>query len=139
MALDVTSRRDPHVPPAARPLQRSRQPRPRAAAVGLPASGWHFDDDDGRPSDEPVSVGSVAEGLTVWSALQQYRTATWRGASAKGRKAATEGRRWTQLRAVLRWWQKKGITDADLTTRLGVILLPVYRARNPAIAAPSVK
>ena len=187
----------------------------RLQAVGLPASGWHLDD-DGRPSDEPVSVGSRAEGLTVWSALQFYRTATWRGASANGRKAAcltlrstarllkpnaprvpraahayldlvsfrgagepatveefaekyeyrggvlsgadllagraflerwslpvadlnrdhvrrliaelghgraaaTEGRRWTQLRAVLRWWQTEGITTADLTTRLGVI------------------
>ena len=187
----------------------------RLQAVGLPASGWHLDD-NGRPSDEPVSVGSPAEGLTVWSALQMYRTATWRGASANGRKAAcltlratarvlkpnaprvplaanayvdlvsfpsaveptavddlaekyayrdgvlgaadllagraflerwslpvadldrdhvrrliaelghgraaaTEGRRWTQLRAVLRWWQTEGITTADLTTRLGVI------------------
>ena len=187
----------------------------RLQAVGLPASGWHLDD-DGRPSDEPASIGSPAEGLTVWSALQLYRTATWRGASANGRKAAcltlratarvlkanaprvplaaqaylglvsfrgavepatveefaekyeyrggvfsgadllagraflerwslpvadldrdhvrrliaelghgraaaTEGRRWTQLRAVLRWWQTEGITSADLTTRLGVI------------------
>lgn len=187
----------------------------RLRAVGLPASGWHLDD-DGRPSDEPVSVGSRAEGLTVWSALQLYRSATWRGASANGRKsaaltlrttarllkpnaphfplashayldlvafrgavepatadelaekyeyrggvfsaadlligrvflerwslpvadldcdhvrrliaelghgraAATEGRRWTQLRAVLRWWHVEGVTDADLTTRLGVI------------------
>ena len=61
----------------------------RLQAVGLPASGWHLDD-DGRPSDESasVSVGSPAGGLTVWSALQLYRTATWRGASANGRKAA---------------------------------------------------
>ena len=59
----------------------------RLQAVGLPASGWHLDD-AGRPSDELVSVGSSPEGLTVWSALQLYRTATWRGASANGRKAA---------------------------------------------------
>ena len=59
----------------------------RLQAVGLPVSGWHLDD-DGRPSDEPVSVSSPAEGLTAWSALQLYRSATWRGASANGRKAA---------------------------------------------------
>jgi len=29
-----------------------------------------------------------------------------------GRAAATEGRQWTQLRAVLRWWQTEGITTA---------------------------
>ena len=38
-----------------------------------------------------------------------------------GRGAATEGRRWAQLRAVLRWWHDEGIVTADLTTRLGVI------------------
>ena len=59
----------------------------RLQAVGLPASGWHLDD-DGRPSDEPESISSLAEGLTVWSALQLYRSATWRGASTNGRKAA---------------------------------------------------
>ena len=63
----------------------------RLQAVGLPASGWHLDD-DGRPSDEPASVGASVEGpaagLTVWSGLRLYRTATWRGASANGRKAA---------------------------------------------------
>ncbi len=35
-----------------------------------------------------MPVGSRAEGLTVWSALQRYRSATWRVASANGRKAA---------------------------------------------------
>jgi integrase len=186
----------------------------RLRAVGLPASGWHRDD-DGRPSDETVMAAPTTENLTVWAALQLYRSATWRGASANGRKsasftlrttarvlkpnapalptaarvprpdrvprcrradrrerarrevrvprrgvrccrpprrpaiperwslpvtdldrdrvrrliaelghgraAATEGRRWTQLRAVLRWWHVEGITTADLTTRLGVI------------------
>jgi integrase len=187
----------------------------RLRAVGLPASGWHLDD-DGRPSDEAIVAAPTTENLTVWAALQMYRSATWRGASANGRKAAvftlrttarvlkpnapalpaatrayldqiafraadeptdasahvekleyhgevfgvadllagrrflerwslpvadlerdrvrrliaelghgraaaTEGRRWTQLRAVLRWWHVEGITTADLTTRLGVI------------------
>ena len=187
----------------------------RLRAVGLPASGWHLDD-DGRPSDDTVMAALTTENLTVWAALQLYRSATWRGASANGRKAAsftlrttarvltpnapalpaaarayldliafraadepadagalvekfefhgevfgaadllagrrflerwslpvadldrdrvrrliaelghgraaaTEGRRWTQLRAVLRWWHVEGITTADLTTRLGVI------------------
>ena len=39
----------------------------------------------------------------------------------QGRAAATEGRRWTQLRAVLRWWHDEAIVESDLTARLGVI------------------
>jgi hypothetical protein len=38
-----------------------------------------------------------------------------------GPAAATQGRRWTELRAVLRWWHVEGITTANLTTRVGVI------------------
>jgi integrase len=38
-----------------------------------------------------------------------------------GRAASTEGRRWTQVRAVLRWWHDEGFVGGDLTARLGVI------------------
>lgn len=58
----------------------------RLRAVGLPASGWHLD--DGRPSDQTVTFGAATGKLTVWSARQRYRSATWRGASANGREAA---------------------------------------------------
>ena len=44
----------------------------RLRAVGLPASGWHLDD-DGRPSDETVVAALPTENLTVWAALQLYR------------------------------------------------------------------
>ena len=187
----------------------------RLRAVGLPTSGWHLDA-DGRPSDQTTMVAAMAGNHTVWSALLLYRSATWRGASANGRKAAsftlrttarvlkpnapplpavahayldliafrgadepndasvlaekfeyhdevfgaadllagrrflerwslpvvdldrdrvrrliaelgqghaaaTEGRRWAQLRAVLRWWNDEAIVGSDLTARLGVI------------------
>lgn len=38
-----------------------------------------------------------------------------------GRSAATEGRRWAQIRAVLNWWRDEGFIETDLTSRLGVI------------------
>ena len=38
-----------------------------------------------------------------------------------GRSAATEGRRWPQIRAVPNWWRDAGPIETDLTSRLGVI------------------
>ena len=67
----------------------------RLRAAGLPSSGWHLDD-DGRPTDRVRATGSPAS-LTVWDALLRYRSATWRGASANGRKTAA-----FTLRAVAR-------------------------------------
>ena len=187
----------------------------RLRAVALPTSGRHLDD-DGRPSDQTTMGAAIAGKHTVWSALLLYRSATWRGASANGRKAAsftlrttarllkpnapplpaaarayldliafrdadeptdanelaekfeyhgevfgaadlltgrhflerwslpvadldrdrvrrliaelgqgdaaaTEGRRWAQLRAMLRWWNDEAMVGSDLTARLGVI------------------
>jgi len=58
-------------------------------AVGLPGSTWRMGD-DGRPYDasaRPV-VPEEPQGpsVTMWDALQMYRSATWRTASANGRK-----------------------------------------------------
>ena len=59
-------------------------------SVGLPDSPWRLDD-SGRPchafaaaprSKRPTGPGPV----TMWDGLQQYRSATWRTASANGRK-----------------------------------------------------
>ncbi|MEP6660182.1 MAG: tyrosine-type recombinase/integrase [Acidimicrobiales bacterium] len=38
-----------------------------------------------------------------------------------GRAASTERRRWTQMRAVLRWWRDEGLITNDVTSRVGVI------------------
>jgi integrase len=38
-----------------------------------------------------------------------------------GRAPATEGRRWTQMRAILRWWADEDLVAKNLTSRLGVI------------------
>ena len=38
-----------------------------------------------------------------------------------GRAAATEGRRWTQMRAILHWWADEDLVAKNLTSRLGVI------------------
>ena len=38
-----------------------------------------------------------------------------------GRAPATEGRRWTQMRAILRWWADEDLVSKNLTSRLGVI------------------
>ena len=38
-----------------------------------------------------------------------------------GRAAATEGRRWSQMRAILRWWADEDLVAKNLTSRLGVI------------------
>ena len=187
----------------------------RLRAVALPTSGRHLED-DGRPSDQTTMGAAITGKHTVWSALLLYRSATWRGASANGRKAAsftlrttarllkpnapplpaaacayldliafrdadeptdanelaekfeyhgevfgaadlltgrrflerwslpvadldrdrvrrliaelgqgdaaaTEGRRWAQLRAMLRWWNDEAMVGSDLTARLGVI------------------
>ena len=67
----------------------------RLRAAGLSSSGWHLDD-DGRPTDRASATGSPAS-LTVWDALLRYRSATWPGASANGRKTAA-----FTLRAVAR-------------------------------------
>lgn len=62
-------------------------------AVNLPNSPWRLDD-DGRPTDRPTPPATPPEPFspttvtTVWEALQLYRTATWRNASAHGRKTA---------------------------------------------------
>ena len=62
-------------------------------AVNLPNSPWRLDD-DGRPTDTTIPPvtgsqdASPAVPVTVWEALQLYRTATWRNASAHGRKSA---------------------------------------------------
>ncbi len=61
-------------------------------AVGVPGSPWRLDD-AGRPVDgttQPPDRKRVkaADVVTVWDGLLQYRSATWRGASANGRKIA---------------------------------------------------
>ena len=38
-----------------------------------------------------------------------------------GRAPATGGRRWTQMRAILRWWADEDLVAKNLTSRLGVI------------------
>ncbi len=84
-------------------------------AVGLPGSTWRMGD-DGRPYDaaaRPV-VPEEPQGpsVTMWDSLQMYRSATWRTASANGRKqarappAATTGTHAYVLRAMAR-----GTTD----------------------------
>lgn len=184
----------------------------RLNAVGLPGSSWILDA-NGRPHDGPVSTTGTCDAMTVWDGLLVYRAATWRTASANGRKnaapslramgallrpgapsmpgaakayldliafrrdrepdgasalsdkelahrgrlyspsdlldgrrflktwslfldqldrsrirdligklgtgraASTEGRRWTQVRAVLRWWHEEELITADLTSR----------------------
>lgn len=97
-----------------------------------------------RAADQPADASALAEKLEYdgelfdasdliagrefierWSLpiadLDRDRVRQLIAEMGQGRAAATEGRRWTQLRAVLRWWQQEGIATADLTTRLGVI------------------
>ena len=50
------------------------------------------------------------------------------------RSAATEGRRWTQVRTVLRWWRDEGYVQRDLTSKIGLIRgtsLPVLSDDEP--------
>ena len=60
--------------------------------------------------------------LEKWSLpldqLDRSRVRDLIGELGTGRAASTEGRRWAQVRAVLRWWHEEQLITADLTSRV---------------------
>ena len=75
---------------------------------------------DGIPVLTPLDL-AARKVLAVVDRLEARDYTVTERYDVRWRVQLCSGRLWTRLRAVLRWWQTEGITNAGLTTRRGVI------------------